>query len=100
MRLYMKFRQTVAAAKALMSIATACRIDREPKLPSQKAPGGRRRTDPLADIIDAEIVPMLQTAAGLWPVAILEEMLRRPETGTSSLFIRPPLGRHRQIVAQ
>ena len=41
MRLYMKFRQTnptaVAAAKASISIATAYRIEKDPKLPSQKA---------------------------------------------------------------
>src|SRR2546429_170761 len=86
MRLYMKFRQTnptaVAAAKASIGIATAYRIEKDPKLPSQKAPRGRRRPDPLADIFDAEVVPMLKTAAGLRPIAIFEEMLRRhPELG-------------------
>jgi hypothetical protein len=86
MRLYMKFRQTnptaVAAAKASISTATAYRIEKDPRLPSQKAPRGRRRTDPLADIFDAEVVPMLQTAAGLRPIAIFEEMIRRhPELG-------------------
>jgi hypothetical protein len=86
MRLYMKFRQTnrtaVAAAKASISIATAYRVEKDPKLPSQKAPRGRRRPDPLADIFDAEVVPMLQTAAGLRPIAIFEEMIRRhPELG-------------------
>ena len=82
----MKFRQTnrtaVAAAKASISIATAYRVEKDPKLPSQKAPRGRRRPDPLADIFDAEVVPMLQTAAGLRPIAIFEEMIRRhPELG-------------------
>ena len=82
----MKFRQTnptaVAAAKASISIATAYRIEKDPKLPSQRAPRGRRRPDPLADIFDAEVVPMLQTAAGLRPIAIFEEMIRRhPELG-------------------
>src|SRR5207245_10975862 len=86
MRLYMKFRQTnltaVAAAKASISIATAYRIEKDPKLPSQKASRGRRRPDPLADIFDAEVVPMLKTAAGLRPIAIFEEMIRRhPELG-------------------
>jgi hypothetical protein len=87
MRLYMKFRQTnptaVAAAKASISIATAYRIEKDPKLPSQKAPRGRRRPDPLADVFDAEVVPMLKTAAGLRPIAIFEEMIRRhPELGS------------------
>jgi hypothetical protein len=86
MRLYMKFRQTnptaVAAAKASIRIATAYCIEKGPKLPLQKAPRGRRRPDPLADIFDAEVVPMLQTAAGLRPIAIFEEMIRRhPELG-------------------
>ena len=72
MRLYMKFRQThttaVAAAKASISTATAYRIEKDPRLPSQKkAPRERRRPDPLADIFDAEIVPMLQAAPGIRP---------------------------------
>ncbi len=70
MRLFMKFRQTdttaVAAAKASISTATAYRIEKDPRLPSQKkAPRERRRPDPLADIFDAEIVPMLQAAPGI-----------------------------------
>jgi hypothetical protein len=46
MRLYMKYRQTesppVTAAKASFSASTAYRIERDPRLPSQrKAPRGR-----------------------------------------------------------
>src|SRR4029077_17769829 len=86
MRLYINSRQTnptaVAAAKASISIATAYRLEKDPKLPSQKAPRGRRRPDPLADIFEAEVVPMLKTAAGLRPIAIFEERSRRhPERG-------------------
>jgi hypothetical protein len=83
----MKFRQTsstaVAAAKASISIATAYRIEKNPRLPSQrKAPRERRRPDPLGDIFKAEVVPMLQASPGLRPVAIFEEMIRRhPELG-------------------
>ena len=83
----MKFRQThttaVAAAKASISTATAYRIEKDTRLPSQrKVPRQRRRPDPLADIFDAEIVPLLQAAPGIRPVAIFEEMLRRhPELG-------------------
>lgn len=80
----MKFRQTnpaaVAAAKASISIATAYRIENDPKLPSQKAPRSRRRPDPLADIFDAEVVPMLQSGPGLRPIAIFEEIIRRHPT--------------------
>ena len=56
MRLFMKFRQTnttaAAAAKASISIATAYRLKKDSRLPSQKkAPRERRRPDPLADIL-------------------------------------------------
>ena len=87
MRLFMKFRQTnttaVAAAKASISIATAYRLEKDSRLPSQKkAPRDRRRPDPLADIFDAEIVPMLKAAAGIRAIAIFDEMIRRhPELG-------------------
>ena len=82
MRLYMKFRQTdappVAAAKASFSGSTAYRFEQDRRLPSQKiVTRDRRRPDPLADIFDGEIVPMLQAAPGLRPVAIFEEMQRR-----------------------
>jgi hypothetical protein len=87
MRLYMKFRQTetvpIAAAKAGFGIATGYRIEKDARLPSaRKLPRGRRRPDPLADVWEAEIVPMLKAAPGLRPVAVFEEMLRRhPELG-------------------
>ncbi len=78
----MKLRQDhpveTAAAKAGMSRAAGYRISRDPTLPSQKAAArGRRRPDPLEDIFDAEVVPLLQAAPGLRPVAIFGEMLRR-----------------------
>ena len=76
----MTLRQTnpaaIAAAKASISIATAYRIEKDPKLPSQRLPRTRRRPDPLADIFDAEVVPMLQSGPGLRPIAIFEEMIR------------------------
>ena len=83
----MKFRQThttaVAAAKASISAARAYRIEKDSRLPSQrKVQRQRRRPDPLADIFDAEIVPLLKAAPALRPIAIFEEMLRRhPELG-------------------
>ncbi len=66
MRLYMTFRKTDGtAAKASISTATAYRIEKDPRLPSQKkAPRGRRRPDPLADIFESEIVAMLRAAVG------------------------------------
>lgn len=87
MRLYMKLRHTntipIAAAKAGFSPSTAYRIDKDPRLPSQKkVPRGRRRPDPLARVWDSEIVPLLQAAPSLRPVALFEEIIRRhPELG-------------------
>jgi plasmid stability protein len=82
MRLYMKSRLTetkpAAAAQAAMSLMSAYRIENDPRLPSQKAlPRGRRRPDPLIEIFDPEVVPMLQASPGLRPIAIFEEMQRR-----------------------
>jgi transposase InsO family protein len=82
MRLYMKFRANnpapVAAARASISIATAYRIDKDPRLPSQNKPSrGRRRPDPLAEVFDTAVVPMLVAAPDLRPVAIFEELQRR-----------------------
>lgn len=78
----MKFRLTdsiaVAAARAGISTATAYRIANDPRLPSQKQePRGRRRPDPLAEIFDSEVVPLLQSSPGIRPIAIFEEMQRR-----------------------
>jgi hypothetical protein len=87
-RLYMKSRQSnaaaIAAAKAGFSTATAYRIEADPRLPSQKKrPRGRRRPDPLAEVWDSEIVPMLEAAPGIRAVAIFEEICRRhPEIVT------------------
>ena len=74
----------VAAAKSGISPATGYRIKADPVLPSQKkASRGRRRPDPLADIFDEEVVPMLQECPGIRPIAVFEEVQRRhPELGT------------------
>ena len=78
----MKHRKTstteVAAAKAGFSSATGYRIKRDPTLPSQKkAPQGRRRPDPLADIFDSEVVPILENNADVRPVGVLQELMQR-----------------------
>ena len=78
----MSYRQThdaaVAAAKAGFSTATGYRIEGDPRLPSQKkVPRGRRRPDPLGDVWDSEIVPILKAAPGLRAIAVLEEIRRR-----------------------
>jgi hypothetical protein len=78
----MKSRQNhvpaIAAAKAGFSSASAYRIESDGRLPSQrKKPRGRRRPDPLAAVWESEIVPMLEAAPGVRPVAIFEEVCRR-----------------------
>src|ERR1700756_1745898 len=82
MRLYMTYRQskdtTVAAAKSGFSRATGYRIEDDPRLPSQKkAPRGRRRPDPLAEVWDGEIVPILKAAPCIRAIAVLDEIRRR-----------------------
>jgi transposase len=67
-----------AAARAGISMATAYRLEHDPRLPSDKGVRReRRRPDPLADIFEAEIVPMLRAAPALRPVAVFAEMRRR-----------------------
>ena len=65
----MKHRQSdplpVAAAKARISRATAYRLLKDGKLPSQKGePRGRRRPDPLAETFEAEIVRFFKEPQG------------------------------------
>ena len=87
MRLFMTLRQThsvpVAAAKAGISQATGYRLQANPILPSQKkSPRSSRRPDPLGDIFETEVVPLMQSSPGLRPVAVFEELLRRhPDLG-------------------
>jgi transposase InsO family protein len=78
----MKLRQTnsvtAAAAKAGFSTATGYRIVQDPLLPSMRErERGRRRPDPLAEIFDSEIVPLLKASPGLRPIGVFEEMMRR-----------------------
>lgn len=79
----MSYRPTLppkaAAAKAGFSVATACRIEEDPRLPSQKkAPRGRRRPDPLKPYWDTEIVPILKAAPGIRIIiGVLDELCRR-----------------------
>ena len=83
----MKLRKTHAAptagAKAGFSTTTAYRLEADPSALSRASPPrSRRRPDPLADIFEAEVVPMLIGAPGLRAVAIFEEMRRlHPELG-------------------
>ncbi len=87
MTLFMKHRMTdptpLAAARAGFSTAAGYRAAHDPRPSSEKgAPRERRRPEPLADVFDADVVPMLKASPGLRPVAILEELLRQhPDLG-------------------
>lgn len=78
MKLRLSEAPPLAATHAGFSVATAYRIEQDPRLPAlKKAPRGRRRPDPLAEIFEAEVVPLLKAAPGVRPIAIFEEMARR-----------------------
>jgi transposase InsO family protein len=73
-----KLTQVAAAAKSAVSERSARRIEASQTLPSQRARREwRTRLDPLADVWDAEIVPLLHSDAQLNAVTLLEEMQRR-----------------------
>lgn len=71
-------KQEAAAAKTGISVRSARRIEQTRTLPSQ---GGARRwrtrLDPLAQVWESELVPLLRSAPGLTAVTLLEEMQRR-----------------------
>ncbi len=70
----------VAAAKAGFSRATGYRLGADPLPVHEKKPRGRRRPDPLADIFDTDVVPILEASPHIRPVGVFEElMLRHPE---------------------
>ena len=50
----------VAAAKAGFSRAAGYRLAADPLPVQEKKPRGRRRPDPLADIFDTDVVPILE----------------------------------------
>ena len=81
-RLFMKLRKThtieVASAKAGFSRATGYRVAADPPLPSKETkPRGRRRPDPLADVFDTVVVPILESSPGIRPIGVFQELMRR-----------------------
>ena len=70
----------VAAAKAGFSRATGYRLAADPLPVQEKKPRGRRRPDPLADIFDTDVVPILEASPLIRPIGVFEElMLRHPD---------------------
>jgi hypothetical protein len=86
MKLRRNHSPAASGAKAGFSTATAYRFEKDSRLPSQTKPRReRRRADPLVEVWDSEIVPLLKDAPGLRPVAIFEELCRRhPELGSGT----------------
>lgn len=70
--------QVAAAARAGLSERSARRIEQSQTLPSQR-PGRtwRTRPDPLCEVWESEVVPLLRTDAALNAVTLLEELQRR-----------------------
>jgi len=79
MRLRTDHPQMIAAAKAGLSVATARRIDLDPRPPSAKKQRRtyRTRPDPLDGLWDKEILPLLTAAPGLRPITLFDELARR-----------------------
>ncbi|MCY4196660.1 MAG: hypothetical protein OXD33_07055 [Rhodobacteraceae bacterium] len=81
-RLLLNYRKTdrteSAAAQAGFSTATGYRINTDSRLPSQKIkPRARRRPDPLQDVFESMVVPLLKESGEIRPVAVYRELLRR-----------------------
>jgi len=79
MRLRTDHPQMTAAAKAGLSVASARRIDLDPRPPSTKKQRRtwRTRPDPLDGVWNEEILPLLVAAPGLRPITLFDEMERR-----------------------
>lgn len=70
--------QEAAAAKIGISVSSARRIERRAILPSQRGVRGwRTRADPLGEVWDSEVLPLLASAPALMAVTVLEELQRR-----------------------
>ena len=70
--------QQAAAIKTGISVSSARRLERRVSLPSQRAPRHwRTRIDPLNEVWDSEIAPLLEHTPGLMAVTVLEELQRR-----------------------
>jgi transposase InsO family protein len=70
--------QEAAAAKTGISVASARRLESAVSLPSQRPPRHwRTRADPLTEVWNSEVVPMLEGAPSLMAVTLLEELQRR-----------------------
>ncbi len=93
--------QEVAAVKVGISVASARRLESAALLPSQKpARQWRTRADPLSEVWESEVIPMLESAPALMAVTILEELQRRYPLRFDDAVLRTMQRRVRQWRAQ
>lgn len=70
--------QEIAAARTGISVRSARRIDKAEELPSQRGPRSwRTRADPLAEVWETELVPLLESEPGLQGRTLFEELQQR-----------------------
>ena len=67
-------RQEVAAAAAGISVSSAHRIDSGRLQPKAAKPRGRRRPDPLAEVWEPLLLPLLERNPALTPTTLLEHL--------------------------
>jgi hypothetical protein len=80
MSLRQKHPQKAAAAMAGFSTSTGYRVEKDPRSPSERRRERRHgggKPDPLAELWDKEIVPLLESTPGLRPISVLGELERR-----------------------
>lgn len=79
-------RQEVAAAAAGLSLSSAHRIDHSRLQPKADKPRGRRRPDPLAEVWEPLLLPLLERHPALTPTTLLEHLQeQKPDQDWSSL---------------
>lgn len=66
--------QTVAAAKAGISERSARRIDQQLHQPQKRERNWRTRKDPLAEVWDSIVLPLLESSPDLTPVGIFDHL--------------------------
>jgi hypothetical protein len=69
--------QEAAAAAAGISVRSARRIEKNQIQPKAGQPRGRTRADPLADVWESDLLPLLQSRPGLTPITLLEHLQRQ-----------------------
>ena len=79
-------RQEVAAAAAGISVSTAHRIDAGRLQPQAAKPRGRRQPDPLAEVWEPLLLPLLERHPALTTTTLLEHLQeRKPDQDWSSI---------------